>query len=108
MLRLLQTTLTLQKRTEPAAGAEKEKKGSKKQLDVSSAPQAIFGATLGAGARANNPGKLPYAPFIEHALQYLVQNGMDTEGIFRLSGMASEMNTYKDRINKGARRKQAC
>lgn len=27
--------------------------------------------------------------------------GSETEGIFRLSGMASEINAYKDRLNRG-------
>eukprot|EP00123_Amoebidium_parasiticum_P009817 comp19725_c0_seq1/m.23507 comp19725_c0_seq1/g.23507 ORF comp19725_c0_seq1/g.23507 comp19725_c0_seq1/m.23507 type:complete len:553 (-) comp19725_c0_seq1:585-2243(-) len=61
----------------------------------------VFGKPLLEGAKNNGGGAYVYPAFVEKALAYVEKHGMDLEGIFRLSGTASEITAYKDRLDNG-------
>jgi len=59
--------------------------------------QEVFGATL---EKALEGGR--QIPLImQQCIDYITQNALQTEGIFRLSGSASEIEMYKNSFNRG-------
>eukprot|EP01134_Creolimax_fragrantissima_P005409 CFRG5409T1 len=98
------TTLLLLK--DPKVNVLKEQKPTYKKADKSKTTDVhtenqVFGVDLAIGAKVNNANSIvPYPLFIEKALQYLEKEGV-CEGIFRLSGMSSEIASYKDRLDRG-------
>lgn len=58
----------------------------------------IFGGRL-QDAKKRAPNKVPL--FLEKSLAYLEQNGLDSEGLFRVSGSLENIRKIKDTIEKG-------
>jgi hypothetical protein len=58
----------------------------------------IFGGRL-VDAKKRAPNKVPL--FLEKSLAYLEQNGLDSEGLFRVSGSLENIRKIKEAIEKG-------
>lgn len=58
----------------------------------------IFGGRL-VDAKKRAPNKVPL--FLEKSLTWLEQNGLDCEGIFRVSGSLENIRKIKEAIEKG-------
>eukprot|EP00002_Diphylleia_rotans_P023561 TRINITY_DN4639_c0_g1_i4.p1 TRINITY_DN4639_c0_g1~~TRINITY_DN4639_c0_g1_i4.p1 ORF type:complete len:570 (+),score=124.11 TRINITY_DN4639_c0_g1_i4:71-1780(+) len=68
-------------------------------------PQQIFGSLLETAVKIRQSiepqAKIPF--IVEDAVAYLEKNAMDIEGIFRISGSASEVQSWKEKYNTGYR-----
>jgi hypothetical protein len=58
----------------------------------------IFGGKL-TDVKKKAPNKVPL--FLEKSLVYLEQNGLECEGLFRISGSLENVRRIKDAIEKG-------
>lgn len=58
----------------------------------------IFGGRI-ADVKKKAPNKVPL--FLEKSLVYLEQNGLDCEGLFRISGSLENVRKIKEAIEKG-------
>eukprot|EP00128_Syssomonas_multiformis_P016083 Colp12_sorted_trinity150504_noHs@13398 len=67
-----------------------------KKLEISK-PTKIFGVPLSSAVWP--PLEIPLV--VERCIEYVTVKGMETEGIFRLSGAASQINKFKETFDKG-------
>eukprot|EP00004_Rigifila_ramosa_P005879 TRINITY_DN16539_c0_g1_i1.p1 TRINITY_DN16539_c0_g1~~TRINITY_DN16539_c0_g1_i1.p1 ORF type:complete len:587 (-),score=130.60 TRINITY_DN16539_c0_g1_i1:76-1641(-) len=82
-------------------GAKKEKKKDKEKTKQSG--PAVFGVPLAqvlTNAMAHS-GQSEIPAIVQKCFDHVVKNGMDTEGIFRLSGGMSEIQALKLRFDRG-------
>eukprot|EP01137_Pigoraptor_chileana_P017403 Opistho-2@75422 len=68
---------------------------------VASYTGPVFGAPLQLSTQVNNYGSVPYPVLVENVFDYISRRAMDMEGIFRLSGAASQIQKYKEKFDKG-------
>jgi len=70
------------------------------QRCVLGAGKQVYGVSLEkVMARKSQRGKIPH--IITKAVEFIDQNGLDVQGIFRISGAASSLSKYKDELDRG-------
>eukprot|EP01121_Diplochlamys_sp_Union-15-3_P007953 TRINITY_DN2069_c0_g2_i1.p1 TRINITY_DN2069_c0_g2~~TRINITY_DN2069_c0_g2_i1.p1 ORF type:complete len:578 (+),score=78.64 TRINITY_DN2069_c0_g2_i1:70-1803(+) len=61
----------------------------------------LFGISLDIIVERENSG-LPVPTLVRNAIEYITQNGLETEGLFRISGNMNDLEQYRITLDKGA------